>query len=327
MLGTELILQLADGEDQIVATYRSEAKLDFAKNQFKLLGDEDLRIFDSVDWQCCDLLDIPRLEEILPGIHRIYHCAALVSFDAADDDMLIYNNVRATANLMNFARECGVEKVVHVSSVAAFGRNSRGTLIDENSEWSGKKGNSVYARSKYQAELEAWRAHEEGLPLVVVNPSIIIGAGDWWNGSSALIGKVARGFKFYSEGINAFVDVRDVAAITIKLMKSEIVGERYALMSENLSYKEVFYMIADELKVPPPSIKAKPWMGAIVWRIEKIRSWLTGKSPMLTPDTVHTSFQKNFYTHNKVNKRLGFEFRPVKETIEHFVEIYKKSEK
>ena len=267
------------------------------------------------------------LEDLLSDIDQVYHCAALVSFDSADDDTLISNNVRIAANVLNLARDAGVEKLIHVSSVAALGRSASGKMIDERSKWTGKKGNSAYARSKYLSELEAWRAYEEGLPMAIVNPSIIIGPGDWQTGSSALYGKIAGGFKFYSEGINAYVDVRDVAIAMIRLMKSDILGERFVLMAENKTYREVFTMIANALGVKPPSIQARPWMGAIVWRLEKIRSMLTGKRPMVTPDTVQTSFQSNYYSNEKVKNMLDAEFRALEESIGHFAELYKKDQK
>lgn len=324
MLGTELLLQLAKGDDQLVATYRSDEKLQFASKQFKLIGDNDLKAFNSIDWQLCDLLDLTRLEEVLRDMDLVYHCAALVSFDTADDYTLINNNVQATSNLMNLAKEAGVKKVIHVSSVAALGRTDSSNMIDEKSQWTGKKGNSVYAQSKYLAELEAWRAYEEGLPLAIVNPSIIFGSGDWLTGSSSLFGKIAGGFKFYSEGINAYVDVRDVASVMIRVMDSDILGERFVLMSENRSYREVFQMIANALGVKAPFINAKPWMGAIVWRLEKVRSWITGKRPMVTPDTVHTSFQDNFYNNQKVKEALGYQFRKLEDTVNYYSQIYLK---
>lgn len=327
MLGAELLYQLAGSGHDIVASYRSEEKLDFARRQFALKGENASDLFAGISWRACDLLDVAGLEELLKDIDQVYHCAALVSFDSADDDAVIRNNVRVTANVLDIAREAGLEKLIHVSSVAALGRNASGKLIDEKSRWTGKKGNSAYARSKYLSELEAWRAYEEGLPMAIVNPSIIIGPGDWETGSSSLFGKIAAGFRFYSEGINAYVDVRDVAEAMIRLMGSDIVGERFVLMSENRSYREVFTKIAKALDVKPPSVRARPWMGAIVWRLEKLRSLFTGSRPMVTPDTVQTSFQANYYSNDKARKMLNMEFRKVEESIEYFAEIYKRDKR
>lgn len=326
MLGTELLCQLAGCGHDIVASYRSEAKLEFARRQFELRDENSGVLFDKITWKSCDLLDITGLEDLLTDIDQVYHCAALVSFDSADDDALINNNVRVAANVLDMAREKEVEKLVHVSSVAALGRNASGKVIDEKSRWTGRKGNSAYARSKYLSELEAWRAYEEGLPMAIVNPSIIIGPGDWQTGSSALYGKIANGFRFYSEGVNAYVDVRDVATAMIRLMDSDILGERFVLMSENRSYREVFDMIAKSLEVKSPSIKARPWMGALVWRLEKLRSLFIGSRPMVTPDTVKTSFQANHYSNDKARKMLDMEFRPVEESIGHFAELYKRDQ-
>lgn len=326
MLGTELLCQLAAQGHDLVSCYRSKEKLAFARRQFELRGEESLGFFDQISWKSCDLLDLVRLEDLMKDINKVYHCAALVSFDSADSEALMRNNVRMTANMLNIARDVGVDKLIHVSSVAALGRNSPGKLINEKSRWTGRKANSDYARSKYLSELEAWRAFEEGLPLAIVNPSIIIGPGDWQTGSSALYGKIAKGFRFYSEGVNAYVDVRDVAKAMIRLMDSDILGERFVLMSENRSYRELFDMIAKALEVKSPSIKARPWMGALVWRLEKLRSLFTGSRPMVTPDTVKTSFQANHYSNEKARKTLDMEFRPVEESIGHFAEFYKRDQ-
>ena len=324
MLGSELMLQLLREGHELTATYRSAHKIDFTRRQFELAGQSDESSFSRIRWEQCDLLDVVRLEEVMQGAEQVYHSAALVSFDTGDDQALIDNNVQTTANVVNCALDQKVEKLLHVSSVAALGRNQHGGYIDESSRWTGSKGNSAYARSKYQAELEVWRAYEEGLPVVVVNPSIIIGAGDWQTGSSALFGKIANGFKFYSEGINAYVDVRDVAAASIALMKAGITGERFVLMAENRSYREVFEMIADALEVKAPSIEAKPWMGALVWRLEKLRSLITGKRPMVTPDTVRTSFQENYYSNQKVKEFLGLEFRSLQDTVHYYARLFQR---
>lgn len=324
MLGAELLWQLSSQGHELLSVYRSQEKLEFTRKQFVLKGENGESIFSGIHWQQCDLLDVMAVQEVLQGIDEVYHCAALVSFDSADDQTLITNNVQVTANIVDLANQAGVKKLVHVSSVAAVGRNADGSIITEKSQWTGKKGNSAYARSKYLAELEAWRAYEEGLPLVIVNPSIIIGAGDWQTGSSALFGKINGGFRFYSEGINAYVDVRDVASVMIGLMEAGITGERFLVMAENRSYREVFDLIADALGAKRPSVEAKPWMGAIVWRLEKLRSWITGKRPMVTRDTVQTSFQKNYYSNAKVKELLHYDFISVEESIRHFAEVFKR---
>ena len=325
MLGSELLYQLVGSEDSLVSSYRSEQKLSFAKDQFKLKGKDGIQAFEQIEWKQCDLLDVQEVAGLLEDVDLVYHCAALVSFDSSDDEELIRNNVKVTSNVVNISLDLGVKKLIHVSSVAALGRNSEGGLIDEGSSWTGKKNNSAYARSKYYSELELWRAYEEGLPMAIVNPSIIIGSGDWKTGSSALFGKIAGGFRFYSNGTNAYVDVRDVAHAMIVLMRSAILGERFVLMSENKSYKKIFELIADSIGVKAPDIAAKPWMGALVWRLEKLRSLITGSKPMVTPDTVRTSFQENFYSNEKAKETLGIDFRSIEESISHFSKLFLES--
>ena len=195
-------------------------------------------------------------------------------------------------------------------------------LIDENLVWKTSKNNSIYAISKYGAEREVWRGTAEGLDAVIVNPSIILGVAGKRGGSSRILNTVWEGLRFYPPGKNGFVDVRDVVKAMVLLMKSDIRNERFILNVDNIEYKKLFELIAAAFGKPAPSIKVNQTLSRLAWRVEKLRSMVTGIKPLITRETAHTAVQHYEYSNEKIKKELGFEFRPIEETIQHFCQIF-----
>ena len=216
-------------------------------------------IADKIEWRTADLTDIFSLEDAMQGVQHVYHAAAAISFDSNDHRAMLKTNIEGTANVVNAALACGVTKFTHVSSVAALGRNAASTFFDENNKWQTDPLNTTYGISKFNAEQEVWRGSAEGLNVVIVNPSIIIGAFDWRHGSPALIRTVAKGLRFYTTGSTGFVDVRDVATAISMLMQSDITNERYVLNAANATYQSFFNQVADALHVKRPDIKTTPF--------------------------------------------------------------------
>ncbi|MEP6949190.1 MAG: SDR family NAD(P)-dependent oxidoreductase [Ginsengibacter sp.] len=274
--------------------------------------------------QQCDILDTGRLEEIMQGITHVYHCAAIVSFEPKDKHRLLKINVEGTANVVNACLDAGVQKLVHVSSVAALGRIRNGQVVNEQMNWSEETSNSIYGKSKYLGELEVWRGIGEGLQALVVNPSIILGGDNWDNGSAALFKIAYNEFKWYTEGITGFVDVRDLARAMILLMNSKISGQRFILSAENLSYKEIFSSIAKCFGKKPPPKKVTPFMGEIVWRLESIKAMVTGKKHLLTKETARTAQASVYFDNSKILNALpGFSFTKIAISIVHACAILK----
>jgi len=321
MLGAHLLYQLSRKQDRVKASCRTSSNLALAEKIFSYY-DNGPELWKGVEWVETDLEDPVAVSDLLEGVDCVYHSAALVSFDPLDGPAMLEINPLITGNLVNAALEKGVEKMIHVSSVAALGRSSQRQSISENSHWNADGENSVYAKSKYKSELEVWRGAAEGLKVAVVNPGVILGPGDWTTGSAKLFHSIAENFRFYTEGINGFVDVRDVAEVMIRLMESEIKDERFVLVAENKNYKELFQKIADALDSKRPSVKARPWMGELVWRAERFKSFLTGKKPLVTPETARTAHQVNRYDNSKVKDALDYRFRPLEETVKDFAQLY-----
>lgn len=269
-----------------------------------------------IEWVQGDILDVCALEDAMQGVTQVYHCAAVVSFQPGHAAGLMKINVEGTANVVNLALDAGVKKLVYVSSVAAIGRTKEQAAIDEDCEWEDSPNNSRYSISKYQGEMEVWRGIAEGLDAVIVNPSIILGAGFWDEGSGTLLKNAWKEFPYYTEGVNGFVDVLDVVKAMVLLMDSPVSGERFILSAGNWGYRQLFTSMAHALGKKPPHIAAKPWMAELVWRLEKVKGLLTGKQPVITKETARTAQLKVYYDNQKILKALPeFTFRPLEETI------------
>ncbi|MFQ5445714.1 MAG: NAD-dependent epimerase/dehydratase family protein, partial [Saprospiraceae bacterium] len=274
---------------------------------------------NQVEWVDGDLLDILALEEAMEGVQQVYHTAAVVSFQGADGRRMIKVNQQGTANVVNLALEMGVEKLVHVSSIAAIGRDKGQQHIDETTKWQPAGENSQYGISKHLAEMEVWRGIAEGLPAAIVNPSNVLGSGFWRGRTTTgqLFYKIWKGLKFLPQGATGFVDVRDVALFSVSLMESGITGERYILNGENLPYATVFSEIAKVLNVPPPSIPVNAFLRETVWRAAWLFSKLSGQAPFITKEIVRASARNYYYDAGKSLRAIpGFCYTPISQTIE-----------
>lgn len=317
MLGTHLIKQLISKGKKIKALYRSDAARTSAGINNVL-----------VEWVQGDILDIPSLEDALINTDEVYHCAALVSFSPKRKKELYKINAEGTANVVNACIYAGIRKMVHVSSVAALGRIREDVAIDETMNWTEETSNSEYGRTKYLAEMEVWRGIAEGLDAVMVNPVIILGAGDWEKGSSEIFKSVYDEFPWYAEGTTGFVDVQDVARAMIMLMESSLSAQRYILSGANKSYKYVFDVIADNFRKKRPSKKVTPFIAALVWRWEAIKSIITGKAPLVTKETAVTALAHADFDNSKLLKALpAFSYTPLEESVARIcAELKKKHE-
>ena len=310
LLGNYLLRNLVARGQAVTALYRTEIPDEpFAK---------------SVNWVKGDILDIVLLEEIMQQAKQVYHCAAIVSFNPAKKYEMLKINAEGTANVVNAALAGGIQKLVHVSSVSALGRNIQGNPISETDPWDDGKNKSAYGKSKYFAELEVWRGMSEGLNAVIINPSTILGVGKWEkDGSAAIFKKAYEEFPWYTEGVGGFVDVADVAKAMIALMDSDITGEKFIVSAENLPYKDVFTSIAKTFGKKPPHKKAPAFMVSLLWRLEKVRSFFTSKAPLITKETANSAQRKTAYNNSKLLRFLpGFCYKPVNETIEEYCNVY-----
>ena len=305
-LGAYIIRELVQKGYPVRALRRSD----------RVPGFMDPAVFQQVDWVEGDVLDVVSLQDALAGVRQVIHSAALVSFLKKDRKAMYQVNVDGTANVVNMALEQGVEKLVHISSVAALGRTAAGGQVNEEKKWEDTKVNTHYARSKHKAELEVWRGIAEGMDAVILNPSTILGYGDWHSGSCAIFRSIYQGFKWYTPGVNGFVDVEDVARVAVLMMESGIKEQRYIVNGDNWPFRQLQDTIADGFGKPGPAREASPFLLGLAWRLEKIKSYFSGQKPLLTKESAKVACSKTYFSNQKLLAALpGFSFTPLEESI------------
>jgi dihydroflavonol-4-reductase len=322
LVGAHLLLHLAENEAAIRAIYREISGIQKTKSLFELYQKEHL--FKKIEWIQADIIDIPSLEIAFQKTDYVYHCAGLISFDPNDEDKLRKINIEGTANIVNFCIAYSIKKLCHVSSIAALGDILPGkTSIDEKAEWNPEMPHSDYAISKYGAEMEIWRGQQEGLNVVIVNPGVILGTGFWHQGSGKFFSEIKKGIFFYTNGSTGYVGVSDVAKIMIQLMKSDSIGERFSVISENLTFKDVIFRIAENLNVKKPTIEAKPWMTSLAWRLDWISSTFFRTKRKLSKYSANSLHSSDFISNEKIKNALNYEFQSIDNIVKEVVALQK----
>jgi nucleoside-diphosphate-sugar epimerase len=293
-----------------------------ATSDLSLLGDAAKQ----VQWHEGDITDILSLEDAMEGAELVYHAAAMLAFGGDSFDKMLKINVEGTANVINVALSQGVQKLLYVSSITALGKSKDNSPIDESGDWEAAPMESQYGHTKYLGELEIWRGIAEGLDAVIINPSTILGAGRWADGSIQIFHQVARGVPFYPTGSNGFVDVRDVVRAAMLLMDSPATGgERYVINAVNRSFKELMTQIATELDQKPPTIPVTDFWKTISIGYDKVRSLLTGNEAIITHEVLSISSHPYVYNDGKLREALNFVYLPFEQTINETVAAYQQS--
>jgi dihydroflavonol-4-reductase len=325
LVGSHLILNLLNRGYQVKVLVRKNSNRNLILNTFSYYRENAVELFNKIIWAEGDLLDITSIEDALEGVQQVYHTAAFISFNPWLKKKIIETNVEGTANLINVCIDKSIEKLCFVSSIAALGITEDGSEITENVPWKPTKHESAYSFSKFKSEMEVWRGITEGLKAVIVCPSVIFGPGNWEKGSGAIIRNVNRGVPFYTDGVTGFVDVKDVTEIMIQLMESNVSGERFIVSSENVCYKDLLTTIATNLNVKPPQIYLRPWVSGIMWRLASLNSFVFSTSTQISRTIVETAYKKIYYSSAKVEQAINFKFKPVKETLEELISLFRKS--
>lgn len=317
LVGSHLLYKLVKENEQVKAIYRRAHTLERVKHIFSYYSDNHLDLYEKIEWIEADLKDIPALKIAFKGVDYVYHCAAFVSFEPNKYYQLRNVNIEGTANIVNLSVSNNIKKLCYVSSIAAIGQEANpDQFITEQTEWNPEEDNSVYAITKYGAEMEVWRGTQEGVPAVIVNPGIILGPGFWKGGSSGnLFRLIYKGLNYYTSGSTGYVDVWDVCSVMHKLMLSDIKNERFILISENLSFKTFQKKVAKALGVSPAQKEAGFLMLEIGWRLDWFVSKLFGKRRKLSKQLAKSVRTKTIYTNVKIKNTLDIEFSTIDNSI------------
>lgn len=324
LLGARLVYDLFERKESITVLLRSEKSIENLKFNLAFYSKHPDTIIDTLKIHLGSLDDYEFLASVIFPDAKVYHCAAMVTFNNKHLHDLMHVNVSCTEILVNLCLEKQVQKFCHVSSIAALGNAIEGVCIDEKTPRSDSK-KSGYSISKYRGEMEVWKAMAEGLNAVIVNPSVILGPGDWQKSSAEMVSTVAKGMKFYTKGSTGYVDVRDVSKAMILLMESEISEERFLLSAANLSYQELFTMLAKELQVPPPKFYANKCITGIAWRLLKFASLFSGNEPKITRNSHRSAHKRTLFNGIKITESLNFSYNPISETLKFVADKFKYS--
>ena len=324
LLGSHLTAALIMQSKKVRALYRDKSKTENTKQILSYYTNEVDKYFSQIEWCEADVNDYFSLQEPFTNVTEVYHCAGLISFDEKDSKQLYAVNAEGTAHVINTCLEKGIKRFCHVSSVATLQVEANKKYIDEFSVWKTSSGNSSYAITKYRGEFETWRGAAEGMNVLVVNPSLILGAGCWGQSSSQLITRCYKGLPVYTEGITGYVDVRDVTSCMVKLMDENKFGQRYILNAENCSFKEVTHQLQQNFNKPTSKIKAGKFLLNLALAGDTLRRVITNGKPTLTKSMVQSAHNKSYYDNTRVCKELNYKFIPVKESLAYVAGLYKK---
>lgn len=325
LVGSHLVYNLCRAGKQVRAIKRSNSNVANVRKVFSYYTNTPDELLKNIEWIDADLMDVYSLMDAMEGITEVYHCAAMVSFEQKYEKEMMRFNIEGTANMVNAAIAKRINKFLHVSSIATIGKAKNEELCTEELFWKSSPDNSNYSISKYGAEREVWRASKEGLNVVIVNPSIIIGGGNWQQTSSNMFSKASKGILFYTHGANGFIDVRDVAALMVKLMESEITNQRYILSTQSIAFRTYFDWMHIAFNKPKSKIKAGKLLSTCGWMVENIRHFTTGATPLITKETARSAHHRSFYSNKKVTTLFpDYTFIPVEEAVKYWCNLFKK---
>jgi dihydroflavonol-4-reductase len=322
LLGSHMLVHLFQKGKSIRCLIRESASFKQLEMVCEFYQQDFESIKSSVEWVIGDTMDFVSLQENLKNVSEVYHCAAIVSFNNADNPKMLRTNVQGTANMVDAALANHVEKFCFVSSIASLGKSTDSSAITETTQRKVEGRYSGYSESKFRSELEIWRGIAEGLNAVIVNPGIILGVGDLDKGSMLLFKNGMKGMPFYTKATTGYVDVRDVCYCCIELMEQEAFNERYILVAENAHNGIVFGLIAKVFGVKSPKYEAGLLLLRMGVFVSAVISLLTGKTPQLTSNTIRSAQHPEIYSNEKIRLKLNHPFRPLKETIEDIGRFY-----
>lgn len=314
LVGAHLLLHLVKKDVSVRAIHRKNSNLKAVEKVFNYYESAGSDLFKKINWVEADINDVTSLEIAFENVAFVYHVAAFISFDPRDYKQLLKVNAEGTANIVNLCIAFNVKKICYVSTIGTIGKSISNHHATEENEWNNQHVN-VYALSKYEAEMEVWRASQEGLSVVMVNPGVILGPGFWESGTGNLFTTANKGYSYYPPGGTGFITVHDVVRMMVELMNSEISNERFIAVSQNLSFKEILTLLSTSLGRKEPKIALKFWQLEIGRVFDFIWSTISGKPRKITKSNIYSLKHRDEYDNSKIKEFLNFEFETLQPTI------------
>jgi dihydroflavonol-4-reductase len=273
-----------------------------------------------------DLLEPESYRAGLAGCEALFHVAADYRLWIPEPDLMYRANVEGTRALLQMARELGVRRVVHTSSVATMGFSDTGAVVDEDTPVSLDGMIGHYKRSKFLSEQVAFEAARGGQDVVVVNPTTPVGERDIKPTPSGriILDFLKRKFPAYVDtGLN-LVDATECARGHVAAFDRGRSGERYILGGENLSLKQILDQLGELTGLPSPTIRL-PYFFALATGVvdELVTGRLLGREPRATIDAVRMGKKKMWVSSGKAERELGWKVVPVRKALGRAVEWFR----
>ncbi len=269
-----------------------------------------------------DVRDISDVEKAVEGCDSVFHLVGIISYWKKMNKLQYDVNVLGTRNVANACLKYNTRKLVYVSSTAACGIVPNG-LADENTPYNLFPYRINYCDTKFLAEVEVLKACAHGLDASIICPGSMYGTGDPRRIKSDMIFNFKFPFDmFYFDGRLGVVDVEDVCKGMIIAWKNGGKGERYIMVSDNITFKEIRETIARALRKETPFIRLPSELLLILGYILEL---ISDKKPKITPEMARITTIDYSFSNKKAKKELGIKFTPFKKTIERQVTWYKEN--
>jgi nucleoside-diphosphate-sugar epimerase len=321
LIGSHLVLRLAEEGMPVTALFRNEKGQSEVFDLFRFFGKENL--FQQVQWVKGDVEDADDMYDLTEGMHTVFHCAAIVSYHKKEASRMLEVNINGTKNVVNACIENDVNHLIHVSSISALG-DSKGEVIDEETPRDFNDYHSNYSKGKYLSEQEVWRGIQEGLNATILNPGVIFGPNNCTRSSGTMIARIEKGLPALPAGGSGIVSVLDVVEVMIRAAKQTPTNERYILCAENVRMSELFTKIADALHVKIGKTIAKKWQIVLVYYMEALLEFFTGKRATITREIIRNYDEVKQFDGSKATRVFGFQYRNTFSSIEDTVSHYRK---
>lgn len=308
-LGGRLVEKLNEVGFTVRTTGRSEQL-----ERFKDLGVEHIK---------ADIQDPSTLERAFSGAGAVFHLAGLVSYRRTDYDKLFKTNVLGTRNVMKACMDAGVERVIHMGSIAGMGVPKPGEIGTEELEYNLKGHGLYYCDTKYEGSQEVKRFAKQGLPVLELSPGITFGDGDTHPHHHTIFRAMASGwFIGYPAGGVMFSDIEDVVGACLSSLVRGEPGQNYVVGSANLTFKQAGEELAKVLNGRPPFFQIPGWISESAGVTSETLAQLFGTKPKLTWQVAWLSQQKIFFSSDKAIRELGYKQTPFEETLKRTAPYY-----
>jgi dihydroflavonol-4-reductase len=290
--------------------------------------DSNTRNIDGLDVEKVygDTRDGASMRAALKGCDTLYHVAAYFAHWSLNKNLFYEVNVEGTKTVLREALAQGLAKVVYTSTSNTIGSHGAGNFVNEEAQFNAWKTGDHYAISKYLAEIEAKKICEQGLPMVIVNPTLVIGVRDSKPTPSGklILDIVNREMPGYIDGAINIIDVQDVARGHLLAARKGRIGERYILGNENVTVGDFFRLVAETACVKPPKLKLPYRVALLLGYVFDIQARITKQTPVVSLSQVRIGNMGEHFDNSKAVNELGLTLTPigitVKNTIDWFIE-------